>query len=441
MIKYIPIIGLEVHIEPSLKAKMFCRCPADHFGKRPNTLVCPICLGLPGALPYINWGGVEAVVKLGLAVGSVVNKVSRFYRKNYFYPDLPKGYQTSQLTDPFCVGGTLKGKRINHIHLEEDAGKLVHETVDGEKVSLIDFNRSGVALIEMVTEPDFHSAEEVLDFLKEVQLIARYLKVSNADMEKGSMRLEANISLAPEMPNAKYQIPNYKVEIKNINSFRFLEKAINAELTRQEKILSDGGTIDQETRGYDEVKQITFSQRKKGYAHDYRYFPEADLPPVKLSDKQIKNIMNKISELPEEKREKFNEVYKLPKDYAEILISDINRVNYFESAVVLGKKENIDAKTIADAMINKKLDAEFPEPAGLIKKLIELSNVEYSSQDQVENAVKSVLMENGKAINDYKNGNGNVIGFLIGMVQKKLLGKGNIQLVREKILEKLRDAK
>lgn len=432
MEKYIPIIGLEIHIEPNTKSKMFCRCPQDHFGKKPNSQTCPICLGLPGALPFANKEAVNKTVKLGLGLGSTISKVSRFYRKHYFYPDLPKSFQTSQLDSPLCVGGELNGKRINHIHLEEDAGKLVHETVDGSKTSLIDFNRGGCALIEIVTEPDFHDVESVTEFVKEMQLIARYLDVSSADMEKGSMRLEANVSMSSDG-----SLPDYKVELKNINSFKFLTKAINAELVRQEKALIDGEKLIQETRGYDEIKQTTFSQRTKADAHDYRYFPEADLPPMRFTDKQINGIKNTIPELPSQKRLRFENEYKISKDFSDILVSDKDRAKYFEEAAKLAQGLSLGAKIVADLMVNKKLDNDFPEPAGFVKKVYELTKVEYSSKEVTENSVNEVLKEQQKAVDDYKNGNGNVIGFLIGMVQKKLQGKADINLVKEILLKEL----
>jgi len=391
--------------------------------------VCPVCLGLPGALPFTNRDAVNCVIKFGLAFGSEINLFSKFDRKHYFYPDLPKSYQISQYDLPLCVGGNFEDKRIRRVHLEEDTGKLVHETVDGVKSSLIDFNRSSVPLMEMVTEPDFHDTDSIIEFLKEAQLIARYLGISNADMEKGSMRLEANISLSPDG-----NLPNYKVELKNINSFRFLEKAIKAEIVRQEEILSEGGKVDNETRGYDEVKQTTYSQRGKEDAKDYRYFPEPDLPPMKFSKDEISKIKNEIPELPNEKRKKFETDYQLLPDFIEILVSDKNRADYFETAVKLGQGSSLSAKMIADVMINKKLDLEYPEPAGLVKKILKITHVEYSGQGDTDFAISQVLEENQKAVADFKNGNGNVIGFLIGMVQKKLKGKGD----GKKIMENLR---
>lgn len=426
--KYKIIIGLEVHIEPNTKSKMFCGCPQDHFGRKPNSIVCPICLGLPGALPFANKEAIEKTVKLGLALGSNINNFSTFYRKHYFYNDLPKSFQTSQKDNPFCVGGELLGKQINHVHLEEDAGKLQHGTVENNKVSLIDFNRSGCALIELVTEPVFHQVSEVISFLKELQLIARYLEISNADMEKGTMRLEANISLSSDG-----SLPDYKVELKNINSFRFLEKALNAEIKRQTEILESGQELFQETRGYDEVKQTTFSQRLKSDSQDYRYFPEADLPPVILSNEKIEKIRLTIPELPNEKRIRFVNDYQIPSDHADILVQDIKRADYFEAACKL----NNNFKSIVNLMINKKLDLEYPEPAGLVKKMIEISSNSFASLESVKRSVNEVVLENPGVVESYKNGKGQVIGFLIGQVQKKLQGSGNPKTISDSLLSVL----
>ncbi|MEK7168413.1 MAG: Asp-tRNA(Asn)/Glu-tRNA(Gln) amidotransferase subunit GatB [Patescibacteria group bacterium] len=438
MQKYITIIGLEIHIEPNTKSKMFCSCSQNHFGAKPNTQTCPICLGLPGALPIANKEAINKTIKLGLALGSKIFEKSYFYRKHYFYPDLPKSFQTSQKDNPFCVGGELLGKQINHIHLEEDAGKLIHS----DNTSLVDFNRSGCALIEIVTEPVFHSVEEVISFTKELQLIAKYLDISSADMEKGTMRLEANISLA----NSKSQtlnskLPNYKVELKNINSFKFLEKALNAEIERQTKALDSNEKLVQETRGYDEKTKATFSQRTKADSDDYRYFPEADLPPIHIGELSISNFQFSILELPAKKRLRFEKEFKLSKDYIEILVSDLERANYFEECVKqssnLAMKPSV--KLIADLMINKNLDKEFPEPAGLVAKLYALSHREYAENNTTENAVKQVLSENPEVVISYKNGKGQIIGFLIGQVQKLLKGKGDPKLINSKLVEKLRE--
>ncbi|HCR36465.1 hypothetical protein A2130_02045 [Candidatus Woesebacteria bacterium GWC2_33_12] len=432
--KYTTIIGLEVHIEPNTKSKMFCGCPQNHFGAKPNSQTCPICLGLPGALPIANKEAINKVIKLGLALGSTISAKSKFYRKHYFYPDLAKSFQTSQKDNPLCVGGSLLGKAINHIHLEEDAGKLIHQN----NISLVDFNRCGCALIELVTAPVFHSTSEVLAFTKELQLIARYLDISGADMEKGTMRLEANISLLllgsePVTGSEPVMLPDYKVELKNINSFRFLEKAIEAEIKRQELELSQGRKIKQETRGYDENTKLTFSQRSKEDSQDYRYFPEPDIPPIEIQESRIQELESSLPELPQQKREGFEKQYNLSKEYIEILVSDLTRANYFEKACKLNK----NYKLIADLMINKKLDEKYLEPAGLVKKIIELTKTDFIPASDVEQGIREVLSENPDVITSYKNGKGQVIGFLIGQVQKKLSGKGDPKLISAKLLEAL----
>jgi len=447
MNKFIPVIGLEVHIELGTKSKMFCGCDADHFAKEPNTQVCPVCLGLPGALPYANFSAIEQTVMFGLSMNCRVNLFSKFDRKHYFYPDLPKGYQISQYDLPFCTKGKFQIPnskyqiRIRRIHLEEDTAKLVHQFGDSKEkgISLVDFNRSGVPLVEMVTEPDFSDVDSVISFLRETQLLVRYLGISSADMEKGSMRLEANISLAKaqETKLQSEDLPSYKVELKNINSFRFLRKALNAEIKRQEKILRKGGKVTQETRGYDEDKNITFSQRIKEEAMDYRYFPEPDIPPISFSKSQIEDIKSKIPELPTAKRKRLEERYGISKEYIEILVQDKRRCDYFEKSCEISKNNEFSPKFIASALINQNLDKKFESPYEFVRYLKKISKKNYSSLVEIEGAIQKVLSDNSKAVKDYHEGNSNVIGFLIGQVQKILKGKGEPKLIRETLIKAL----
>lgn len=437
---FIPVIGLEVHIELSTNSKMFCACPADHFGKKPNTQTCAVCLGLPGALPFANAKAIESCIKLGLALGCEIADFSKFDRKHYFYPDLPKAYQISQYDLPLCANGqwTSKGGQkigITRIHQEEDTGKLVHADVNGRRSSLVDYNRSGVPLVEMVTEPDFSDPELVDEFLRDIQQIVRYLEISTADMEKGSMRLEANISLRAE---SETKLPNYKVELKNINSFKFLQKAISAEIRRQTELLEKGEIPKQETRGYDEDQDKTFSQRSKEDAQDYRYFPEPDIPPIRVSKSQISNLKSQIPELPSEKILRYEGI-SLSVNYADVIVSDKARADYFDLAVDLGTNHNISPKEIAGVMVNQNLDLKFPEPAGLIKKLLELQNVDYASSSDVASAISKVVSEQQKAVNDYKDGKTQVIGFLIGQVQKELKGKGEVATISKLLTESLQN--
>ena len=289
--KYEPTIGLEVHIELKTKTKMFCSCLNDPSEKEPNVNICPICTAQPGSMPVINEEAVHSVIKTGLALNCRIAEKSWFERKNYFYPDLPKGYQISQFESPLCFGGKLNGIRIRRIHLEEDTGRLMHE----KSHSLVDFNRAGMPLMELVTEPDIHSAEQAKIFAQDLQLILRYLGVSDADMEKGQMRVEANISLNM----------GTKVEVKNLNSFKAVEKAIEYEIIRQQGVLEEGSKIDHETRRWNDSKQETFSQRTKETSDDYRYFPEPDLPPLNISKELVERLQIEIPEMPQARRERF----------------------------------------------------------------------------------------------------------------------------------------
>src|SRR3989344_4118089 len=339
--KYTPVIGLEVHIELSTKSKMFCNCSADYFTKEPNTHTCPVCLGLPGAMPAANKKAIEFAQLFGLALNCELSAFVKFDRKNYFYPDLAKGFQISQYDLPFSKKGFIEietgsGKKkigITRAHLEEDTGKLTHTKVNTKEVTLIDFNRSGVPLLEIVTEQDMTASQEAKNYAQKLQQIARYLQVSDADMEKGSMRIEPNVSLRKESKT----LPNYKVELKNINSFKFAEKAIKYEIKRQSEILNSGETPKQETRGWDEKGQKTVSQRSKEEAHDYRYFPEPDLPPLSFASAYIKMIKVKLPELPHVKLERFTQQHGLSLYDAQILTRDKYLANYFEEAAKAGK--------------------------------------------------------------------------------------------------------
>lgn len=436
--KYTPVIGLEVHIELNTKSKMFCSCSADYFGKEPNTHTCPVCLGLPGALPVPNKKAIEWCIAIGLALGCEIPEFSKFDRKNYFYPDLPKGYQISQYDQPFCKSGEItlstgKKIRITRAHMEEDTAKLTHAKVDGKNVSLVDFNRSGVPLVEIVTEPDFENAQEVVEYLKLLQQTARYLGVSKADMEKGDMRLEPNISLKKEGSTG---LPSYKVEVKNINSFKFVEKAINFELERQQNLLEKGETPKQETRGWNEIKSATLSQRSKEEAHDYRYFPEPDIPPIRITKDEISNIKSTLPELPQAKLARFQTQYFLSEYDAEILTREKWTADFFDEAVKVGEKHNVTPKQIANNIINKKPDLDKTLPAELIQNIISQKVSVVISQPDLEEIVKNVIAENPNATADYKKGKINVIQVLIGKVMQATKGKANAKDVRE-LLESL----
>ncbi len=415
---YKPVIGLEVHVELKTKSKMFCGCSADYFGQKPNSHTCPVCLGLPGALPVPNKKAIEWCIMIGLALNCNISLLSKFDRKNYFYPDLPKGYQISQYDEPFCLNGNIKLSNnkqvtIKRVHMEEDTGKLVHQ---GDS-TLIDFNRSGVPLVEIVTEPDFENAKEVVEYLKKLQQIVRYLDVSDADMEKGNMRLEPNISLKKH--GAK-ELPTYKVEVKNINSFRFVEKAIEFEIKRQTEILEEEKTPIQETRGWDEDRQKTVSQRIKEEANDYRYFPEPDIPPLRFSDSDIASIECLMPELPNIKMQRFINIYRLSAYDAEILTRDKKIAEYFDEAAVVGFHHELSRKQIANYIINKKIDTDKTLPAELINIIIKDSKKFLVDENKLKEAIIKVMFQNQKAVEDYKSGKVQVIGHLIGKTKQHL---------------------
>ena len=428
---YTPVIGLEVHVELKTKSKMFCGCSSDYFGKKPNTHTCPVCLGLPGALPAPNQTAIEWCVKIGLALNCEIADFSKFDRKNYFYPDLPKGYQISQYDQPFALNGLVeltgdKKIRIRRVHMEEDTGKLTHT----EGSTLIDFNRSGVPLVEIVTEPDFSSAKEVVEYLKKLQQIVRYLAVSNADMEKGDMRLEPNISLRLSQSDI---LPPYKVEVKNINSFKFVDRAVEFEIKRQAELLDKGETPVQETRGWNETKNATVSQRVKEEAHDYRYFPEPDIPPIRWTKSQISNLKSQIGELPDEKLERFQREYGLSLYDVEILTRENQLADYFEQAVKLGQTKDITPKQIANNIINLKINIDSINPAGLIAEIAIRSQIATVPESLMKEAILRVFSENEKMVEDYKGGKTNVLGPLIGKVLGQFTSKIDAKLLAETI--------
>jgi len=467
--KYQPTIGLEIHAELKTRTKMFCDSLNDPDETRPNVNVCPVCLGHPGTLPTINKKAVESVIKVGLALGATVNEKTKFDRKNYFYPDLPKGYQISQYDKPLVEKGELRGIRIRRIHLEEDTGTLSHGgrgqgTRDKEDASLVDYNRGGVPLMELVTEPDFRSAEQVADFARELQLILCYLGVSDADMEKGQMRIEANVSL----DMGKY------VELKNINSFRAVSSAIAYELARQKTLLEEGKEMAKETRGWDEAKQKTVSQRSKEDAHDYRYFPEPDLPPFETKAFDIETLRASLPELPQEKRARFAGEYGLDAKQIEILVAESEMANYFENAVSELKESLPEAAPVliynylagdlrglmnqnnvafaelkispehlahlAAFMHQKKITSR--QGKDVIEKMFAtgLDPEDIVKDDgigvvsdtgQIETVVKEVITENPAAVVDYKKGKTASLQFLIGKAMGKLKGRAQPEVLKE----------
>lgn len=426
---YDPVIGLEVHVELKTNSKMFCGCPADHFGKIPNTQTCPVCLGMPGALPVPNRKAIEWCIKLGLALNCTIPKESKFDRKNYFYPDLPKGYQISQYDKPFCEHGWIQINhrkiRILRVHQEEDTGKLQHTEVSGQQVTLVDFNRSGVPLVEIVTEPDFHSIDEVDQCVKQIQRIIRYLDISNADMEKGSMRLEPSISL---QRSGTSLLPTYRVELKNINSFRFLRKAIEHEVHRQTELLDKGVTPVQQTRGWNEKTSTTLLQREKEQSHDYRYFPEPDIPPMHFSKECVESIRKQIPELPDEKKIRFMKIYHLSDVSAELLIQAKELADYFEKAVALSQ---MSPTLIANALINQPVDIDRIKPSDLVEMIEKKLKGKKVDTETLTVAIHTVLKANQKVIDDYNKGKTAALMFLVGMVKRELKGKGDAQKIKE----------
>jgi aspartyl-tRNA(Asn)/glutamyl-tRNA(Gln) amidotransferase subunit B len=413
MDKYKVIIGMEVHVELKTASKMFCGCKNDPFyAEKPNIYTCPVCLGLPGALPVANKKAIEWTVKLGLALGCEINLFSKFDRKHYFYPDLPKGYQISQYDLPFCYKGKAETSfgpvGITRVHLEEDTGKLIHQEVNGRSVSLIDFNRSSVPLVEIVSEPEIYSPAQAKEYAKKLKQIIRYLDIADCDMEKGGMRLEANISL---MKEGETELPNYKVELKNINSFRFLERGIEYEIERQTEILEKGETPVQETRGYSAEKNATFSQRTKEEAADYRYFPDPDLPPIRFSNQWLGEIKSTLPEPLEGLFGRWKKDYGLKTELAELLFETALESKKLDEIFASAKKEKLSIKKLVNAMIHKKIKT--------IEEFKKLTTVDDISDKDLKKIIQKVISANPQAVADLKAGKTQSINFLVGQVIKE----------------------
>lgn len=456
MSDYKPLIGLEIHVELKTKSKMFCQCSADYFGKKPNTNTCPVCLGMPGALPVPNKQAVEWTIKIGQALNCHINTYTKFDRKHYFYPDLPKGYQISQYDEPIARNGYVilnsvqdfkgvpnqvrpdKGKRfrIHRVHLEEDTGKLLHQGDD----TLIDFNRSGVPLVEIVTEADFDDADDVKRFLEELHTIIRYLDVSDADMEKGSMRMEPNISVRTIEQAEKNEFPPYKVEVKNINSFNFVKRAIEHEVKRHIVLFENGETPAQETRGFNEAKGTTYAQRSKEEAQDYRYFPEPDIPPMQFEDSYLEKIKKSIPELPAERLKRYQDEGLKYAD-AFFLTRDTAFGNYFEEIIKKMKEEkNVQSKNIvqdiANLMVNRKISSNLSVDE-FVKKAVQLLAPKQTDTTLLVSTIKKVIEANPQSVSDYKSGKQNAIMFLVGQVMREMNGQADAQIVRQELEKSL----
>lgn len=479
--KITPIIGLEVHIELQTKSKMFCGCSASHFHVEPNTHTCPVCLGLPGALPVPNRAACEYCIKLGLALGCNINNETFFERKNYFYPDLAKSYQITQLQKPFAINGklTIDGHdiRINRAHMEEDTGKSVHQNIDRQDSTLLDYNRSGVPLVEIVSEPDIVSPQMAKDYLLKIQQIVRYVGISDADIEKGSMRCEPTVNLKIDDDGQEFFTP--LVEIKNVASLTGVLTAIQYEIDRQTEIFMETREVksltNKTTRGWDAAKNKTFLQREKEGSADYRYFPEPDIPPIVFTDKEINKIKQSLPELPEQKIIRYQDDFGLNDYDANLLSEDFSFSVCFEKAISLNPTKEM-AKFVANLFLGpiktylnetledinlEKINPHFfknlfdsvskSEISATVAKQVIIDSykeginpveiakskglIQVSDTNEIEKIAKDVIAQNQKAVEDYKK-NPASIGFLIGQLMKASNGSANPTVAKE-ILEKL----
>ncbi len=473
---YEVIIGLEVHAELSTKTKIFCSCPTE-FGGAPNTHTCPICMAMPGTLPVLNEKVVEYAVKAGLATNCEISKNSKNDRKNYYYPDLPKSYQISQYDKPLCENGeveieTKDGKktiRIERIHIEEDAGKLNHDDFGGG--SLVDLNRAGVPLIETVSRPDMRSAEEAENYLRKLKSIFEYIEVSDCKMQEGSLRADVNVSVRKKGDTKL----GTRTEMKNMNSFKSIVRAIDYEAERQIDVIENGGKIYQETLRWDDVSGKTFSMRDKEDAQDYRYFPDPDLVAIKLSEEYIQNIKNSLPELPESRKQRYLEEYKLSEKDAKLITSSKYLSDLFEEATaicnnakavnnwiisdiskILNENEMepvqipfnskqlakliilIDKGTISSSIGKKVLAELFNNPRDPEEIIKEKGWIQISDEGAIKDVVLKVLKANPQSIEDYKGGKDKALGFLIGQAMKETKGKANPQMLNKMFLEELK---
>ncbi|HOX95994.1 MAG TPA: Asp-tRNA(Asn)/Glu-tRNA(Gln) amidotransferase subunit GatB [Candidatus Woesebacteria bacterium] len=434
--KTTPLIGLEVHVELETKSKMFCGCPADHFGQEPNTQTCPICLGLPGALPVPNEKAIESCLKIGLALNCHINELSKFDRKQYFYPDLAKGYQISQYDQPFCSDGFIlldSGKRIGieRVHMEEDTGKLQHTIIDGQKVTLVDYNRSGVPLVEIVSRPDLSSSDEAKEYLKKIHEIVKAIGVSHADMEKGQMRLEPTVNVCLEDENGTRFTP--LAEIKNINSFNFAQQAIDFEITRQidefEKTNIEKSATNKTTRGYDAAKKITFLQRTKEEAKDYRYFPEPDIPPFIIENELIEKLKGELPKLPDQVIAELIDLGIEPK-YAKIIFGNDKALEAIRS---FQNDKEIDIGKLASLIANKKIDSK-GDIKGDYQKATKVGNTDTG---ELKDVVEKIMADNPKLVADYKAGKTNVAGFFVGQAMKQTQGQADPRTLSQVVTDLL----
>lgn len=479
--KYEAVIGLEIHSELKTATKIFCGC-ATTFGAEQNTHTCPVCLGLPGVLPSVNKKVVEFAIKAGLATNCKINKYSKFDRKNYYYPDLPKNWQTSQYDLPIAyeghvdidVDGVKKTVRLTRIHMEEDAGKLVHSgtTIKDSATSNVDYNRTGVPLIEIVSEPDMHSAAEARAYMEKIKSILEYIDVSNCRMEEGNLRADINVSLRPVGSDKL----GTRTEMKNINSFKALEDAINYEIDRQAEVLDDGGKIIQETRTWNPEKGITQSMRSKEDAHDYRYMPEPDLPPIITTDEEIENYKKSLPELPDARRARLIKDFGLSDYDAGIITSSRAMAEYFDEAVNIGadaklvanwimsdlsknlNAENltienspVDAKRLAEMIlliqkgtisgkIAKTVFVEMWKSSDSPEKIVaDKGLVQITDTGAIEKVIDEVIANNQKAVEEYRAGKKKAVGALVGQVMKLTKGKANPQMVNQLLAKKLGD--